>query len=86
MKPETSTENPEHQPAFSAAGLLAALVQSAENRRELLMSVRGNTFDGQDRDNLQWRAQAMDDLAQVAREALEAANDRNERWKRGEAV
>lgn len=62
------------QAALCSGDLLAAVVKAAEARRELLMSVRGKTFDGQDRDNLQWRAQAMDDLAEVVREVLKAAN------------
>ena len=53
--------------------LLTAILKAAEKRRELLMSVRGATHDGQDRDNLQWRAQAMDDLVVVMRDALSAS-------------
>ena len=67
--------NGEQPAALCSSDLLAAVIRAAEERRELLMSVRGKTLDGQDRDNLQWRAQAMDDLVEVMREVLKAAND-----------
>jgi hypothetical protein len=58
----------------SSTPLLAAAMQSAEARRDLLMEARRKTAHIQDRDNLQWRAQAMDDLAEVIREVIKAAN------------
>lgn len=70
---------PEAESSFATATLLAALVKSAEARRELLMSVRGKTYDGKDRDNLQWRSQAMDDLAEVVREVIKASNNQAHR-------
>ena len=68
MKTQPTTRLPA-SPPLSSSDLLAA----AEARRDLLMEVRRH-FRGHS--SLQWRAQAMDDMAEVIREAIKSANDR----------
>ena len=75
MTPETSTENRERQPAFSAAGLLAAFVEESEwiEAECAAMEAKPETYHADDRVGLPYMRTIMRSVKDRAAK-IEAAN------------
>lgn len=74
MTPATSTENRERQPAFSAAGLLAALVQRWRDKAREIDKGQCDIEDLVKRDTLYWCAEELNQVSAMAFGSKEAAN------------